>query len=472
MKFLIPIPLLLIFSCGSEKKESAKKQDDTIAVPIPVFDSIPDFTKCYCGKIGTYEIEMCLSKGGNFLSGVYKYKSQKEFLKLEGAIDSTGKIILSEYVMLNNYAGNTGVFTGRINASIFQGVWVQGEGGKKLDFELEEINENELSFKEADPSQVYINKGAGSKEHLVHYPARPHIAKTINSAIGAQFPLSRVEYFIYENYLSIDVYWEAFKYTERSEQLFDLRTGIGTHGLEMFEPTRRKELLDVISDTLYGIYEREITCYERPEKIEWPDIRIVLKPEIIEFRYTYGYMESCRAQEEGCCRLTWIELDNYLAKHLKNEPKDLITIQGDFNGDGKPELAHGFISQEGYGSPQDGGKANEYSVSFSGNLPRINDIGCCEVFLINEGDLNNDGADEISIYQAPLNGRTYTMATYSFANGSWKQIHLFLIPTAFLEGDDWDLQEMVYKQNGSIYYKEVNTNAAAPKFNVVKVELK
>lgn len=464
--------MLVVHGCGSEKKESAKEQDDTIAVPIRVFDSIPDFTKCYRGKIGTYEIEMCLSKGGNFLSGVYKYKSQKEFLKLEGTIDSTGKIILSEYVMLNNYAGNTGVFTGRINASIFQGVWVQGEGGKKLDFELEEINENELSFADADVSQVYINKGAGSKEDIVHYPARPGIAKIINNSLDAQFPLFEVNYFVYGNYLSIELLWDGFKFLERSQQLFDLRTGVGTQGLEMFEPARRKELLDVISDTLYAIYEREITCYERPEKIEWPDIRIVLKPEIIEFRYTYGYMESCRAQEEGCCRLTWVELDGYLAKHLKNEPSDLVTIQGDFNGDGKPELAHGFIWQEGYGSPQDGGKANEYSVSFSGNLPRINNIGCCEVFLINEGDLNDDGTDEISIYQAPLNGRTYTMSTYSYANNAWRQINSFLIPTAFLEGEDWDLQNMVYKENGSIYCKEVNTNAAAPKFNAVKVELK
>jgi len=49
-------------------------------------------------------------------------------------------------------------------------------------------------------------------------------------------------------------------------------------------------------------------------------------------------------------------------------------------------------------------------------------IGCCEATLINEGDLNGDELDEISVVQAPLNGCTYTLSTFTNVNGTWKKL--------------------------------------------------
>jgi hypothetical protein len=191
-----------------------------------------------------------------------------------------------------------------------------------------------------------------------------------------------------------------------------------------------------------------------------------------EHDYMWGRRQQSKPGEQDWCRLTGIEPDEYLETAFKNNSDDLSTAHGDFKGDGKVELARGFISQQGYGSPQNGGKADEYAVAFSGNLPCIKDLGCCELLLINEGDLNGDGGDELSIYQAPLNGRSYNMITYTFGGGEWKKINSFSIPIAFLEGTDWKLQDMVFKENGSVYYLEVDVNAETLKYNKIKIPVK
>lgn len=79
--------------------------------------------------------------------------------------------------------------------------------------------------------------------------------------------------------------------------------------------------------------------------------------------------------------------------------------------------------------------------------------------LINEGDLNNDGADELSVFQAPMNGCTYSMTAYSFKNGRWKQIiETFLIPTGCDEMNDLTLQNRIFKENNAIYYYNADLN--------------
>jgi len=127
-------------------------------------------------------------------------------------------------------------------------------------------------------------------------------------------------------------------------------------------------------------------------------------------------------------------------------------IQGDFNGDGQTGSAVAIKFKEGKGNPVEDGTADEYKVNFSAsNLKPIN-AGCCNIRLINEGDLNNDGTDEISIFQAPINGCTYSFTTYSFAGGAWKQIiKTFLIPTGCDNISDDELQKRVFKENNFIY---------------------
>jgi hypothetical protein len=142
-----------------------------------------------------------------------------------------------------------------------------------------------------------------------------------------------------------------------------------------------------------------------------------------------------------------------------NLPKIGEKIQGDFDGDDKKDFSIAIKIKEGKGNPVEDGTPDEYEIQFSGeNMKSIN-AGCCDIRLINEGDLNNDGTDEISIFQAPMNGCTYSMTTYSFKNGTWEQIiGTFLIPTICDKISDVNLQKRIFKENNLIFYYETDPN--------------
>lgn len=145
-----------------------------------------------------------------------------------------------------------------------------------------------------------------------------------------------------------------------------------------------------------------------------------------------------------------------------------VSIEGDFDGDGKIENAVVVKIKEGTGYILDGENARGiYEIQFSNkNIPNIN-IDCCEAILINEGDLNNDEKDEISIYQSPLNGFTYIMETFSFVDGKWIDfIPAFLIPTATNAPTEEQLKDRIFKEGESIYYYDVDEN-----FNLVKTKV-
>lgn len=145
-------------------------------------------------------------------------------------------------------------------------------------------------------------------------------------------------------------------------------------------------------------------------------------------------------------------------------------IQGDFNGDGKMEFATLKKVKERKGNPIENGTPEVYEIQFSD--PKIKPIlaNCCDIRLINEGDLNNNQTDEISIYQAPMNGCTYSMTTYSIINGKWKKIvDTFLIPTGCEPLSDNDLQQRIFKENSSIYYFETDMTTENAKLVKKKV---
>jgi hypothetical protein len=148
-------------------------------------------------------------------------------------------------------------------------------------------------------------------------------------------------------------------------------------------------------------------------------------------------------------------------------------IQGDFDGDGNIDFATAVKIKEGQGNPIEDGSPDEYAIQFSGNKLKSINAGCCDLRLINEGDLNNDGADEISIFQAPMNGCTYSMSTYSFINGAWKQIfETFLISTGCDTISDDDLQKRIFKENDAIYYYATDPNDENGKLVAKKVTMK
>lgn len=149
------------------------------------------------------------------------------------------------------------------------------------------------------------------------------------------------------------------------------------------------------------------------------------------------------------------------------------SVQGDFNGDRQKEFAFSVQTTKGEGNPIDDGTPDEYSVYFSTDMIKSLAVGCCDIRLINEGDLNADGRDEISIYQAPMNSYTYSMTTYSFINNAWKVvIETFLISTAGDYINDEDLQKRIFKENGSVYFYDTDDNDENFKLVKTKITLK
>ncbi len=144
----------------------------------------------------------------------------------------------------------------------------------------------------------------------------------------------------------------------------------------------------------------------------------------------------------------------------KNDtPKRLIgeTIEGDFDGDGIPEFATVVLTKKGEGNPVEDGTPDEYQVQFSN--PKMEPLvaGCCEMRLVNEGDLNGDGCDDISLFQAPMNGCSYMMRTYSFKDGDWYQtVEPFLVPTGCDPPADPVVQGYLFREVGATYYLETD----------------
>lgn len=135
-------------------------------------------------------------------------------------------------------------------------------------------------------------------------------------------------------------------------------------------------------------------------------------------------------------------------------------ISGDFDGDGQKEFAFPVKVKQGHGNPVEDGEADEYAISFSNkNIKPIN-IGCCEARLVNENDLNNDGADDISVFQAPMNGNLYTLTTFTFAGKDhWRTlIEPFLVPASGGELSDDALQARVFLENDTIYFLDTDMN--------------
>lgn len=145
------------------------------------------------------------------------------------------------------------------------------------------------------------------------------------------------------------------------------------------------------------------------------------------------------------------------------------TIKGDFNGDGKLEIAQLVKVKQGYGNPIEDGIADEYEIQFSDkNIASIK-IGCCEAILVNEGDLNNDDKDELSIFQAPMNGCVYMMRAYTFSESSWEIIvDPFLIPTGCDSVTEKEIQDRIIKENNTIYYFITDPNEG----NLIKQKIK
>lgn len=163
-----------------------------------------------------------------------------------------------------------------------------------------------------------------------------------------------------------------------------------------------------------------------------------------------------------------------LGKNTKQERTDINTslvtdkdktgerIGGNFDGKSPNGYAYIVKTKEGEGNPidDDNATADEYTVLFSNKEIASLPIGCCDAILIFEGDLNEDGADEFSIFQAPMNGCTYYWQTFTYKNDKWEELFDgYLIPTGCENlPNEEELLNMVAKEGNAIYYYEQDPN--------------
>ncbi|SEP90912.1 hypothetical protein [Epilithonimonas lactis] len=171
--------------------------------------------------------------------------------------------------------------------------------------------------------------------------------------------------------------------------------------------------------------------------------------------------------------LTLMTFGVFTFAQTSTEKKIGTKIEGTFLGNGKKIIATVIKTKETKGNPIEDGTPAEYKIRFSDKKLKPIKAGCCETILINEGDLNNDGKDDISIYQAPMNGCTYAMTTYSFSNGNWKKtVDTFLIPTGCETITNENLQKMIFRENNQIYYLEKDLSDENRKLIKKKVNFK
>ncbi|HEU4717236.1 MAG TPA: hypothetical protein VFU15_05365, partial [Bacteroidia bacterium] len=75
------------------------------------------------------------------------------------------------------------------------------------------------------------------------------------------------------------------------------------------------------------------------------------------------------------------------------------SIEGDFDGDGKKEWAVLAMTKDGSrnlpANPDDPAK---FEVLFRNGKIKPLDAGCCDLRLVKEDDLDDDGGDEISVF--------------------------------------------------------------------------
>ena len=103
------------------------------------------------------------------------------------------------------------------------------------------------------------------------------------------------------------------------------------------------------------------------------------------------------------------------------------TSYGDFNGDGeKEELIIIKPEQDSSGNYL----SNQTKISFTNlDLPEISVSNCIGVNVLNENDVDGDGADDFSIVVKTKNGEVGDVILYSFKRGKWQELTKFKAPS-------------------------------------------
>lgn len=145
---------------------------------------------------------------------------------------------------------------------------------------------------------------------------------------------------------------------------------------------------------------------------------------------------SCNNQEAPQEKATFVANETETkGLQLLPDAQDNLAVTGDFNGDGVTDA----IRENFKPIPNDeDGVGTCGLVDPTNQLPAL-DLGerCTGLrYLQNEGDLNKDGADEISLVRDWYTGFSREVEIFTLQNGQWKLLDVFSINISFLLGDN------------------------------------
>ncbi len=145
-------------------------------------------------------------------------------------------------------------------------------------------------------------------------------------------------------------------------------------------------------------------------------------------------------------------------------------IFGDFLGHGKQIGAWSQVVEKGIPDSV----SNILRINFmSGKiLPLELTSDQQDILMINEGDLDGDWGDELSVYTYPNHGCTNTMTTYSLKNGVWHMILSPLLVPSFCETISHEaLQNRIFIEQNNVYRMEVDLNSEDMRLVKVRAEI-
>jgi len=147
------------------------------------------------------------------------------------------------------------------------------------------------------------------------------------------------------------------------------------------------------------------------------------------------------------------------------------SITGDFNGDGVLDTASLRIVKEGKFDEEPYQLAIQFSSAIISPIKASYDHE--DLVLINEGDLDGQPGDELSVFAPPNHGCSYTMYTYTCKANGWKLLlEPFLIATACDPLSAEDLQKRIFREDNHIYFLNADPNDEAGSLFREKAKLK
>ncbi len=163
--------------------------------------------------------------------------------------------------------------------------------------------------------------------------------------------------------------------------------------------------------------------------------------------------------------------DRVPSEHDSKQAKSASVSLWDFNGDGKDDNDVTVKLAQSLAEDEDNPTQGNWEIIFNNKtLPNLHLVGGTPT-PIGEGDLNGDGAAELTIVQEPNHGCTYDLTVWSFQKGKWKQVFgPELVPTSCEPVNADSIDSLIVEQNGKVYFYKADLNDEH--FSKVKTEVK